>query len=252
LKNKNYILFILLLSLLVSNGYAQKKTKKEYQQQKEALLQQLKDLAAKGQVDSLFHYLRNQKNSIDTSLHVYQSTNQKGGVLEMVVLEGDTLYVYNMASFAVVDLKPYKDKEKDLQFRRLRWHVKKVYPYAITASKKLMAYDEELRKVKSKRKRRKLMKAREKALKIEFEDVIKKMSKTSGRVLVKLIDRETGTSTYDIIKEMRGGFKAWIYQGVGKLYGADLKVRYNPADNEEDEMIERVVQSLIAVEKNGR
>ena len=51
---------------------------------------------------------------------------------------------------------------------------------------------------------------------------------------------------------MRGGFKAWIYQGVGNLYGADLKVRYNPANNEEDEMIERVVQSLIEVEKNGK
>jgi hypothetical protein len=242
----------LLLSLLVSNGYAQEKTKEELQQQKETFLNQLKELAAKGQVDSLLHYLREHNNSVDTSLHVYQSTNQKGGVLEMVVMEGDTLYVYNMASFAVVDLKPYKDKEKDLQFRRLRWHVKKVYPYAVTASNKLITYAKELKKVKSKRKRRKLMKAREKALKVEFEDVIKKMSRTSGRVLVKLIDRETGTSTYDIIKEMRGGFKAWIYQGVGKFYGADLKVRYNPTDNKEDEMIERVVQSLIAVEKNGR
>ena len=150
-----------------------------------------------------------------------------------------------MESFCVVDLKPYKDKEKDRQFRKLRYHVKKVYPYALTASKKLNMYNKELLKVKSKRKRRKLMRAREKALKEEFEDVIKKMSQTSGRILVKLIDRETGESTYDIIKEMRGGFKAWMYQGVGKLYGADLKARYNPKGNEEDEMIERVVQSLI-------
>ena len=195
MKIKNYILFFLLLSFLVTNLYAQEKNQIEIEQQKEALLHQLKELAAKGQVDSLFHYLRNNNNSVDTSLHVYQSTNQKGGVLEMMVLEGDTIYVYNMATFSVVDLKPYQDKEKDLRFRRLRWHVKKVYPYALTASNKLMTYNEELLKVKSKRKRRKLMKAREKALKIEFEDVIKKMSRTSGRVLVKLIDRETGEST---------------------------------------------------------
>ncbi len=246
MKIKFHILLLLLSSLLICNVHAQKLSKKEREAKKQEILDNLKNLVAKGQVDSMLNYVRNQNNPVDTSLQVYQSTNQKGGVLEMVVLDGDTLYVYNMASFAVVDLKPYKDKEKDRQFRRLRWHVKKVYPYAVKASNKLIAYNEELKAVKSKRKRRKLMKAREKALKMEFEDVIKKMSRTSGRVLVKLIDRETGESTYDIIKEMRGGFKAFVYQGVGKLYGADLKVRYNPNDNEEDEMIERVVQSLIA------
>ena len=111
-------------------------------------------------------------------------------------------------------------------------------------------YNDELEGVKSKRKRRRLMKRREKALKVEFEGVIKKMSQTSGKVLVKLIDRETGESTYDIIKDMRGGFKAWVYQGVGRLYGANLKTRYNPKKSEEDEMIERVVQSLIAEGEN--
>ena len=84
-------------------------------------------------------------------------------------------------------------------------------------------------------------------MKVQLDtDVIKKMSQTSGRVLVKLIDRETGESSYEIIKEMRGGFKAFVYQGVGKLYGADLKVRYDPKENEEDEMIERIVQMIIA------
>jgi hypothetical protein len=241
-----------MLSLLVNSACAQKKTNKAPLQQKEELLNRLKELSSKVKTDSLFNYLHQYNNLADTALNIYQKTNKNVAVVEMVVLERDTIYVSNMASFAVVDLKPYKDKEKDLQFRRLKWHVKKVYPHAVNASNKLITYNEELKKVKSKRKRRMLMKVREKALKVEFEEVIKKMSKTSGRVLVKLIDRETGTSTYDIIKEMRGGFKAWIYQGVGKLYGADLKIRYNPKENQEDEMIERVVQSLIAVEKNGQ
>ncbi len=242
----------MLLALSIGKVQGQKLSKKELEIKKQEILNNLKNLVAKGQVDSMLNYVRNQNNPLDTSLQVYESTNQKGGVLEMVVLDGDTLYVYNSASFEVVDLKPYKDKEKDRQFRKLRWHVKKVYPYAVTASNKLIAYNEELKKVKSKRKRRKLMKAREKALKMEFEDVIKKMSRTSGRVLVKLIDRETGESTYSIIKEMRGGLKAWIYQGVGKLYGADLKMRYNPKENEEDEMIERVVQSIIAEGRSSK
>ena len=225
-------------------------TKKEMKQKKQEVLAKIKTLVARGQVDSMLNYVKDLNNAADTSFQVYESTNSKGGVLEMVVVDGDTLYIYNMEPFAVVDLRPYGDTEKDRKFRRLRWHVRKVYPYAKLAADKLKMYNKELKKVKTKRQRRKLLRLREKALKTEFEDVIKKMSQTSGRVLVKLIDRETGESTYQIIKEMRGGFKAWIYQGVGKLYGADLKARYNPKTNEEDEMIERVVQSLIAEGEN--
>jgi len=250
LKNSLHILFFVVVSMFFCDANAQKMTKKEKKQKKEEILANIKTLVARGQVDSMLNYVREKNNAADTSWQVYESTNTTGGVLEMVVVDGDTLYVYNMEPFAVVDLQPYGDSEKDRQFKRLRWHVRKVYPYAKVASQKLNMYNEELKKVKSKRKRRKLMKLREKALKEEFEDVIKDMSQTSGRVLVKLIDRETGESTYDIIKEMRGGLKAWIYQGVGKLYGADLKARYNPKTSEEDEMIERVVQSLIAEGEN--
>ena len=239
----------MIVSFAFSDVFAQKLTKKELKEKKLEILSNIKELVAKGQVDSMLNYVREQNNQVDSSFYV-NSTPTQSGVMEMVIIDGDTLYIYNMSEFAVVDLKPYKDSEKDRMFRKLRWHVKKVYPYAVTAAEKLRMYNSELDGVKSKRKRRRLMKKREKALKFEFEDTIKKMSQTSGRVLVKLIDRETGESTYDIIKDMRGGFKAWIYQGVGKLYGADLKARYNPKTNEEDEMIERVVQSLIAEGEN--
>lgn len=197
--------------------------------------------------DSIITHAYNQKFYSDTSnLETYTDTSSHGAVMEMIVVDGDTNYIYNMQTFAVVDLKPYGIPAKDKMFRKLRYHVKKVYPYAKVAANKLTMYEKQLQGVKSKSKRRKIMKKREKALKEEFEDVIKTMSKTSGRVLIKLIDRETGQSTYEIIKEMRGGFKAWTYQGIGKFYGADLKQRFNPKTNEEDEMIERVVQSLIA------
>jgi len=239
----------LLISFTISNVSAQKLTKKELEQKKIEILANIKELVAKGQVDSMLNYVREQNTAVDSSFYV-SSTPTKSGVMEQVIIDGDTIYIYNMSEFAVIDLKPYNDPEKDRLFRKLRWHVKKVYPYAVAAANRLKMYNAELEGVTSKRKRRRLMRKREKALKVEFEDVIKKMSQTSGKVLVKLIDRETGESTYDIIKDMRGGFKAWIYQGVGKLYGADLKARYNPKTNEEDEMIERVVQSLIAEGEN--
>jgi len=180
----------------------------------------------------------------DTAVHIIHKRLNNGIILKGIVENGDTSFIVDMKQLQVVRLRPYGDPEKDKKFRRLKYHVTKVYPYAKLASRKLNKYNTELAKVKSKRKKRKLLRAREKELKEEFRDVIKKMSVTSGRVLVKLIDRETGESTYDIIKEMRGGFKAFIYQGVGKLYGANLKVRYDPTTNEEDEMIERIVLML--------
>jgi hypothetical protein len=197
-------------------------------------------------LDSIIDFAKSKEAQTDYSdFEMINDTTVNGAVMQLMVIDGDTSYIYNMNTFAVVDLKPYGNPTKDRLFRKLRYHVKKVYPYAKIAADKLTMYDKQLKTVKSKRKRKKLMKLREKALKEEFEDVIKTMSKTSGRVLIKLIDRETGQSTYEIIKEMRGSFKAWTYQGVGKLYGADLKQRFNPKTSEEDEMIERVVQSLI-------
>lgn len=245
MKTKIYTITLLLILSAFCNVSAQKLSKRELKQKRIEILDRLKELVAKGQVDSMLNYVRDQNRGVDSSFYI-NSTPAQSVVMEKVIIDGDTLYVYNMPEFAVVDLQPYNDPEKDRLFKKLKWHVKKVYPYAVIAAGKLKMYNAELEGVESKRKRKKIMKKREKALKTEFEDVIKKMSQTSGRVLVKLIDRETGESTYDIIKDMRGGFKAWVYQGVGKLYGADLKARYDPKTNEEDEMIERVVQSLIA------
>lgn len=184
---------------------------------------------------------------IDTSkFKIIEQKQPNGKVMQLLVIDGDTSYIFNLPVVRIVGERPYGDAEKDKQFRRLRYHVTKVYPYAKLASKKLAEYNEELSKVGSNRKKRILLRQREKELREEFTDVIKKMTVTQGRVLVKLIDRETGDSTYDIIKEMRGGFKAFVYQGIARLYSGDLKERYNPKENEEDEMIERIVLMIEA------
>ena len=240
----NYLQHITLILTVCffHTGVAQ--TKKDAKKQLDSIIH-VATTTDRTTLDSLLNHLRT-TNPSENSFQIIRKEALNGAVLQMLVVDGDTSYLYNLSTFNVVDIRPYDDKEKDKKFRRLRYHVKKVYPYALLASQKLSFYNEELLKVKSKSKRRKLLRMREKELKEEFTDVIKKMSQTSGRVLVKLIDRETGASSYEIIKEMRGGFKAFVYQGVGKLYGADLKVRYAPKENEEDEMIERIVQMIIA------
>jgi len=140
LKNCIHILILVLTSFFFYGASAQKLSKKEIKEKKQEIMDNIKVLVERGQVDSMLNIIRNQNNVVDTSFQVYESTNSKGGVLEMVVVEGDTIYVYNMEPFAVVDMRPYKDVEKDRQFRRLRWHVRKVYPYAKVASQKLIKY----------------------------------------------------------------------------------------------------------------
>ena len=248
-----YIFFFLALLFSYNSSVAQSNSNK-YQKENKKQLDSIINIATTADrptIDSLIHHLKTKNTTKDTSFQIIEKKGKNGVIVQMLILGGDTSYIYNMSTFNVVDIRPYDDKEKDKQFRRLRYHVKKVYPYALLAAQKLRFYNQELLKVKSKSKRRKLLRMREKELKEEFTDVIKKMSQTSGRVLVKLIDRETGSSSYSIIKEMRGGFEAFVYQGVGKLYGADLKVRYDPKNNEEDEMIERIVQ-MIKAENNNR
>ncbi|MCB0401528.1 MAG: DUF4294 domain-containing protein [Flavobacteriales bacterium] len=244
---KAKIYLSILLALFTLSASAQKMSKRTTKHHMDSVWKYVNSLKL-ATLDSIIDYADRKKNEVSEQddIQILNDTTSNGAVMEMIVIDGDTSYIYNMSTFAVVDLKPYGNEEKDRMFRKLRFHVKKVYPYAKIAADKLMMYNEQIANVKSEHKKKKLMKLREKALKEEFEDVIKNMSKTSGRVLIKLIDRETGQSTYEIIKEMRGTIKAWTYQGLGKLYGADLKQKFDPKNNEEDEMIERVVQSLIA------
>lgn len=214
MKRKTYILFLLFSFFIVKNITSQTPLKQEVLEED------------------------------TTSFKTIKKELKNGTVLEAIVTNGDTIYAYTMRPVLIGAFRPYNDKEKDKKFKRLQYHVKKIYPYAKLASDKLNKYNEELLKVKSKSKRRKLLRMREKELKGEFTDVIKKMTVNQGKILVKLIDRETGSSTYEILKEMRGGFKTFIWQGVAKLYSADLKLRYNPKVSETDEMIERIVRMI--------
>ena len=76
----------------------------------------------------------------------------------------------------------------------------------------------------------------------EFEDEIRQMKVSDGRILIKLLDRETGASSFEIIKEFKGGFSAFFWQSVAKLFGHDLKAQYNPA--KEDIWIECIIQQI--------
>lgn len=106
----------------------------------------------------------------------------------------------------------------------------------------LQDFDDTLRTIESKVKRKKYIKKVEKQLMAEFEGELKKLTIKQGIILIKLIDRETGNTSYDLVKELRGSFSAFLWQSLARLFGSNLKLQYDP--NGRDAMIEEIVQLI--------
>ena len=128
------------------------------------------------------------------------------------------------------------------QYTILEMRVMKVYPIAKVAAVKLKEYNSVYMNFKSERERKDYIKKIEKDLYAEFETEIRSMSINQGRILIKLIDRETGKSGYEIIKEFKGGFSAFFWQGIARIFGHNLKSEYDAAN--EDRMIEYIIWQI--------
>ena len=164
-------------------------------------------------------------------------------------MKGDTVAVASDSIIHIflppIDILPDK---KDMTTKQLRQYsqlelkVKKVYPIAKVAAIKLAEYNRVYATFKTERERRNYVKVVEKDLFSEFEDELRVMKVSEGRILIKLLDRETGNSSFEIIKEFKGGFSAFFWQSVAKLFGHDLKAQYDPV--KEDRLIEYIIVQI--------
>jgi hypothetical protein len=148
----------------------------------------------------------------------------------------------NGDSVLYITLLPVKIKGGiDLaQHQRMVRAVKKVYPLAIEAAERLEELDRELEKLNLKKDRKAYTKAVEDALKEEITPMLWKMTRYEGKILIKLIDRETDHTVFSIVKDIRSGFTAGFYQAIAVLFGANLKIEYDPEG--EDAILEQIVR----------
>lgn len=159
--------------------------------------------------------------------------------LEAIVYQGDTLSYAVLSSVELESmLKPGKKRDA-AAYNRLRNAVFVTYPYARRAGIIMNDIHAKLEGVQSKKERKKYIRSREKELKREFSDPIKDLSVYQGKVLMKLIHRETGDNCYEIIKEYKGGLNARMYQTVAFFYNSNLKQTYDPEGK--DTQIEKFV-----------
>lgn len=156
------------------------------------------------------------------------------------IVNGDTLPLVLLNTVYVCTEYVYRTPRQYEQWTRTKHNVKKVYPYAILAAAKLKEYDKALEKMQDEDLKKAFLKVCEKDLRSEFEDELKNLTVSQGKVLMKLIDRESGKTTYDVVKQLRGSFQAAMWQTLARLFGNNMKTEYDA--RVEDIMIERAIK----------
>lgn len=155
---------------------------------------------------------------------------------------GDTMASIQNYTCVIVAQKPFSSAKDKIRWDRLKVDVKKAYPYAVLAKMKLAEMDAQLALVSGDIARKNFTTKCEKELTSQFSSDMRNLTFTQGKILFKLLDRETGSTTYEIIKDRRGSFSAFMWQGVASIFGNNLKDDYDPIGD--DANIEAVVQLI--------
>jgi len=163
-------------------------------------------------------------------------------VLRAVVIDGDTVPVVQLPEANVTAVWRPRDRRAAERYDRLVRYVVKVYPYAKLTGQMLKEYEHDLAQIKKNGDQDLYVKLAEAELRAEFEAEVKDLTVGQGKILVKLIDRQTGATSYELVEQLRGTFVAFVWQGVAKLFGQDLKAEFDGMG--EDAAIEMVVQRI--------
>lgn len=160
-----------------------------------------------------------------------------------IIVEGDTLPYYHLKEVSIVESGSLLSEKEIKKNQKLIRNVKKMLPYAKIGKQRL---DELERRVGNlpKKERKAAIKQAEKDLLADFKDELEDCTISQGKVLLKLIDRETGRTSYALVDELRGKLRAGFYQTFARLFGYNLKASYDPKNNKEDNLIERIVISV--------
>lgn len=176
-----------------------------------------------------------------------------GRVYRAILLDGDTVVTATLPEAVVEGRWSPKDRREAARYDKLTKIVVKVYPYARVTGDLLREYEHDLAQIEREGDQDLYIKLAEAELRTEFEAEVKDLTASQGRALIKLIDRETGRTSYDLVKELRGNFTAFVWQGFAKLFGHDLRSTYDPKGK--DRMMEVVVQRIecgeLAVAQRG-
>ncbi|MEM6767434.1 MAG: DUF4294 domain-containing protein [Bacteroidota bacterium] len=161
-------------------------------------------------------------------------------------VDGELIMFGELKGIDITAKKPGKramrrGRKKMAKYTKLRWNIHRVYPYALKVSETLAEVETELHAFDTEEEKKEYLSTKEKALFGRYEQDLRKMTRSQGKVLVKLVYRQTGRATYYLIKEYKNGASAFFWQSIGMIFGVNLKSDY---DSEEEFMIEAIVADL--------
>jgi hypothetical protein len=165
-------------------------------------------------------------------------------ILQNVIRDGVTMPEIEIEEVNVVARPAAARKAEYRRNERLIYNIKRVYPYALMVRMRLNKVNEDLKTITGEKERKNYLKNVEKNVFAEYEDDMRDMTMTQGRLLIKLVDRETQNTSYDLIRDFRGKFSAAFWQGIARIFGTNLKEEYDA--NGEDAPIELIINEIEA------
>ena len=162
-------------------------------------------------------------------------------VVPVCVYEGDTIPSLRMPQVYVFRPIVFKNNKSRKRYSRLVRNVKKTLPIAKEINSIIIETYEYLQTLPDKKSREEHLKRVEKSLKEQYTPRMKKLTFSQGKLLIKLVNRQTNSSSYELVKAFMGSFKAGFYQTFASLFGASLKKEYHPESDEDDALVERVI-----------
>ena len=169
---------------------------------------------------------------------------QDSTAIEYILIEGDSIPVTAISLNEVMLLRKLKfdSKEDRIKYLILKRKTIKVYPYAKLAAERLTTLNERLETLETKRAKRRYAKLIQKYIEEEFSAELKKLTRTEGQILIKLIHRQTGNTTFDLIKKLRNGWRAFWFNTTANLFDISLKREFDPLNEKEDFLIEDILE----------
>jgi Domain of unknown function (DUF4294) len=192
----------------------------------------------------LFFYVSDATAQIDSLKQRNDTLQGRSFLLQKVNRNGVTLPEIEIKEVTVYAHPRFPRKSDFRKYERLIYNLKKVYPYALIVRSRLARVDDDMRNINNEIGRKEYLKKVEKDVFAEYEGAIRDMTITQGRLLIKLIDRETLNTSYTLIKDYRGKIAAAFWQGIARIFGTNLKEEYDPYG--EDALIESIILEIDA------
>jgi hypothetical protein len=189
-------------------------------------------------------YITNALGQVDSLKQINDTIPGRSFLLQKVKRDGVTLPEVEIKEVTVLAHPSITNKRDLRKYERLVYNLKKVYPYAFMVRIKLNQVNEDLMTVKSEKERKDYLKTVEKNIFAQYEGDVREMTITQGRLLIKLIDRETQNTSYTLIRDYRGKVAAAFWQGIARIFGTNLKEEYDPYGA--DVIIEYIIQEIEA------